>query len=113
VGVKHLRGGATLADGLREPLLLELHVEEVLAQLLLAQVHRIGLEMLVEQPHLPVIGVAGAGAVVAQREKLRETLHRGIRMIVGHRVLVLLADGLDLGIVALPCGRALPRAARI
>ena len=54
--------------------------------------------MLMEQAHLPVIGIASPVAVVAQCKELREALHRRVRMIVIHRIFELPADGLDLGI---------------
>lgn len=64
-----------LSNGFWLPILLELHEEEVIPQLRLGDGSRVAGEVLVDQPELPIIRMAGAIGVVAQRQVIREAPH--------------------------------------
>jgi hypothetical protein len=81
-------GSDGLTNGFGLPFLLDFDVKEVVADLVLDQRRRVALEILVEQAHVPVIGMGGAVAIVAQREELGELVHRRIRVIIVHRIAV-------------------------
>lgn len=81
-----LRGSGRLANRLGLPLLHVLHVEDVVAKLALGEPGRIAAEVLVDQSHVTVVGMAGAIAVVAKVEELRELGHRLVGMVVVERI---------------------------
>jgi hypothetical protein len=58
--------GHGLPNGLGLPLLAGLHMQHVVAELILSQRGWIGLEMLVQNPHGAVITVPGARAIILQ-----------------------------------------------
>ena len=74
--------GHSLADGIGLPALPGFDVQDVVAELILPQRGRIGHEMLVQDPHGPVIAVPGAPAIMPQGEQLRVSPHRVIRVVV-------------------------------
>ena len=78
-------------------LFVEFNEEEVVAQLGLSELGWITGKVLVEQAHLPVIGVAGAIGVVAQGQRLGQAGHRIIRMLVIDRIDEIPWSGSDSG----------------
>jgi len=68
-------------------------VKEIVAQLGFGECGRVAGKMRVDQPHLAVIGVAGAIGVVAQGQQLGEAGHRLIGMLVIDRIDILAACG--------------------
>ena len=54
--------------------------EDVAAELVLGERCRISVEILLGEPQITVIAMAGARHGIAQRQMLRETLHGRIRM---------------------------------
>ena len=78
----HFGRGQGLADALGFPMLLEFDKEEVVAQLGLGNGGRIAGQMLVDEPELPVVGVASAVGVVAQSQEIGEPGHRLIRVVI-------------------------------
>ena len=66
LGKENPRTGHCLANGLRLPLLAGLHIQNIVAELILPQRGRIGPEMLVQDPHGAVITVSGARAIILQ-----------------------------------------------
>jgi len=72
--------GRALAHGLGLPGLAQFDVQEVVAHLRFLKSLRVLPEVLVQEPHVTVVGVACAGAFVVQAEKPGVALHRGIRM---------------------------------
>ena len=79
---KQPRAGVRLADGLGLPKLLGFDVQDVVSQLRLGDVSRVGAAVLVDETHLPVIGMAGTRRAEMQSEKPCIFLHRGVRMRV-------------------------------
>jgi hypothetical protein len=68
---QHLReenpgAGHCLANGLGLPVLAGLHMQNVVAELILPQRGWIGAEILVQDPHGPVVTVPGARAIILQ-----------------------------------------------
>ena len=96
IAAEHLQvekpgAGGTLADRLGPPPLAEFDVQEVVAHLPFVELPGIAAKVLVQQPHVPVVGVPRAGPLVAQAQKARETLHRSVGMRpIKHRI-----DGLE------------------
>ena len=80
------RTGHCLANGLRLPLLAGLHIQNVVAELILPQCGRISPEILVQDPHGTVITVSGARAIILQGKQFRVSPHRVIRMLVIQRI---------------------------
>ena len=97
VDKEHTGGGASLADGLGLPMLLEFYEEEVLAKLRLGEGGRIAAEVLVNQPDLAVVGVPGAVGIVAQGQVIGERGHGRVRMVVVDRVGIVPRGGTDQG----------------
>ena len=65
--------GSRLTDGLWLPLFHVLEVEDVVAELALGDPCRITGEMLVDQPHIAVVRVAGAVAAMSEVEQFTVT----------------------------------------
>src|SRR5205823_1054368 len=75
-------GGEGLPDGLGLPMLLELDVQEVVAELGFGNCGWITAEILVNQSYLPVVGVPGAIGIVTESEQVGQLGHRLVRMLV-------------------------------
>ena len=82
----HSGGSTGLPNRLGFPMLPELDEKEVIAELRFDYVSRIAIEIFVNQPHVPVIGMPGAIGVVAKGEKVGEPSHGVIGMVVIHGV---------------------------
>ena len=88
---EHLRRRQRLTHRLRLPPTHRLHMQQVIAQLLLGDEHGITCEVLAEQPQVPVVTVPRAHRIIAQREHTSELRHRRPRMRVMQRVRIQLA----------------------
>ena len=86
LGEENPGAGHRLADGIWLPALAGFDVQDVVAELVLAQRGRVGPEMLVQDPHGPVVAVPGAPAIMPQGEQLRVSPHRVIRVVVVERI---------------------------
>lgn len=99
---EHVRRGQGLTDGFGLPMLFALHEQEVIAQLGFGDRCGIAAQLLVDEPHLAVVGVTGAIGIVAQSEQLGEAGHRLVGMGVVDGVDIFPtggADGLEVGVV--------------
>ena len=81
--------GDGLSDGPRPPALDRLDVEDVVAKLVLGNHFRIAGAVLVDEAHVPVVGIAGAVGIGAQGQPLGKLRHRRVRMVVRERVVAL------------------------
>ena len=82
LGKENPGAGHCLANGLRLPVLAGLHMQNVVAELILPQRDRIGVEMLVQDPHGPVVTVPGARAIILQGKQFRVAPRRVIGVLV-------------------------------
>ena len=82
-------GSYGLADGLGLPAFFGFDVEEIITHLTFAKRDGITSKVIVEQTHVPVVGMTGAVGVVTQGEQLGELVHRRPGMLVVERVDVL------------------------
>ena len=78
--------GQRLADRLWLPVLVELDVKQVVAQMRFLQGGRVALEVLVQHTHRTVVRVTSALGIEAQCEQLRVLRHRQVRMLVIDRI---------------------------
>ena len=83
---EELRAGQRLADRLWLPVLVELDVKQVVAQMRFLQGGRIAVEVLVQHAHRTVVRVTSALGIEAQCEQLRVLRHRQVRMLVIDRI---------------------------
>lgn len=90
VNEEEFGGSNGLADSLGLPLLDVFDKEEVVAKALFGDELRVHASPFVNEAHVAVIGMAGAGRGVAEAEKLGEPLHDGIGMVI-------VIDGVALG----------------
>jgi len=79
---KHFGGGQSLSNGLGLPMLLELYEEEVVAQLGFGNGSRITGQMFVDEPQVPIIGMASAIGVVTQSQEVGVTRQGRVRVLV-------------------------------
>ena len=75
-----------LAHRIGFPVLLELEKQEVLAELIFGEHHRITVEVPLDEAKLAVVGVTSAVAIVAQGKKLGVAGHGVVGMVVTERV---------------------------
>ena len=75
---EELRSGGGLANGSGLPAFDGFDVKEVIAQHLFGHLCGITLGLLVDEAHLAVVGVPGAGSVEVQSKVLGEAQHRGV-----------------------------------
>ena len=93
-------GSPGLTEGFGLPVFLEFDEEEVVAELGLSEQCGIASEVFVEQPHLTVVGMAGAIGVVAKGQRLGQSGHGIEGMLIVDRVGELPSRGSDRGDVS-------------
>ena len=98
----HFGGGEGLSNGFGLPLLLEFDEEEVVAQLGLGEGGGITGEMLVQEPELAIIGMAGPIGVIMQSQQISEPGHGLIRVVIIDGISVVPGRGSNL----CGCGRS-------
>lgn len=75
-----------LPDRLGPPVFDRLDVQEIVAQLGLVQGSGITIEVIHDEPELPVIGLPGAGVIVAQRQPFGILGHGSVAMLILQRI---------------------------
>jgi hypothetical protein len=78
--------GHRLADGFGSPALDHLHMEDVVAELLLGEPGGVAAEMLVDLAHVPVVAQTGEHRISAQGHEFGELVHGRIRVVIPQRV---------------------------
>ena len=79
---KHFGGGDGLADGLGLPVFFEFDEKEVVAQLGFGEGSRITSEVLVDEPELTIVSMAGAIGVVMQSQQVSKLGHGRVGMLI-------------------------------